>query len=274
MLEAKNISCKAGDRWLLHDVSLEVRHGEVWAVIGANGAGKSTLLRLLSGEVRPHSGEVYYRGRSLQDYSPFALARQRACLLQERHAVFPFTAREVVAMGRMPWSSGRQSRDRNSAVVARTMERAGVAHLKERLYPTLSGGEKARVDLARAMAQEPQVLLLDEPTNHLDGRHQLDLMAWCREHASTGGSVVAVLHDINLASRVADRILLLEDGVAVAKGAPEEVVTVETMRRYFTMDCVVWRHPSGCPWVVPVDTMQDKPADCPRARAAGQLKGY
>lgn len=266
MLEARNVSYRAGNRWLLRDVSFEVRRGEVWAVIGANGAGKSTLLRLLSGELRPHSGEIYCMGRALQDYSPVAIAQLRACLSQERHAVFPFTAAEVVEMGRMPWRGKRRNRNRDAASVTRAMDRAGVAHLRERLYPTLSGGEKARVDLARVMAQEPKVLLLDEPTNHLDGRHQQELLKWCREHASTGGSVVAVLHDINLASRIADGMLLLEAGVAAAKGRPEEVVTVETMRRHFAMDCVIWRHPSGCPWVVPVDAIHRKPAVSPLAR--------
>ncbi len=274
MLEVRNVSYRAGGRWILRGVSFHVRRGEVWAVIGANGAGKSTLLRLVSGELSPHSGEVYCMGRALRDYSPVDIARQRACLSQERHTVFPFTTREVVEMGRIPWQAGGKRRTHEATIVTRAMERAGVAHLRERLYPTLSGGEKTRVDLARAMAQEPKVLLLDEPTNHLDGSHQLGLLNWCREQAATGGCVVTVLHDINLASRVADRILLLDAGAVAAIGTPEEVVTDETMRRHFAMDCVIWRHPSGCPWVVPIDTMRRKPAVIDWTCAVGEHEGY
>jgi iron complex transport system ATP-binding protein len=252
MLEVEHVGYRAGNRWLLSAVSFELRAGECLVVVGPNGAGKSTLLKLLSGEYPLHTGRVALLGKPLSGYAPEPLARLRASLSQERSTVFPFTAHEVVLIGRTPWQSGWANRPRDLEVVRQALERTGVAHLATRQYPTLSGGEKARVDMARIAAQEPRMLLLDEPANHLDVRQQFEIMHWCRCHAAEGGGVVAVLHDLNLAARHADRILLLREGRAVAFGTPEEVLTADNLQRHFNLECVIWRHPSGCPWVVPL----------------------
>lgn len=259
MLEAKGLGFRAGDRWLLRDVSFRVRPGQCWVVAGANGAGKSTLLRLLSGACPPHEGRVLLEGKPLADCPPRALARVRAFLAQERNTVFPFTVYEMALMGRIPWQEGWSLRPRDEAIARRALERTGMAPFARRAYSSLSGGERSRVDMARVSAQEPRLLLLDEPTNHLDTRHQFDLMDRCREHAADGGAVIAVLHDLNLAARHADRILLLHRGRTAAVGTPDEVLTEDNMRRYFCLDCVIWRHPAGCPWVVPTGPAAEEP---------------
>ncbi|MCC6487231.1 MAG: heme ABC transporter ATP-binding protein [Candidatus Hydrogenedentes bacterium] len=273
MLKAENLGYRVGTRWLVNDVSLHVEPGEFWVIGGANGAGKSTLLRLLSGELAPHSGHVELKGTPLRAYEPRALARLRACLAQDLSASFPFTAYEVALMGRIPWQGQWASRPHDHYIAKEALAEAGVAHLESRDYPSLSGGERRRVDMARTIAQEPKLLLLDEPTNHLDAKHQIELMEWCWRHTRQGGCAVAVLHDLNLAARFADRILLLKDGHAAALGTPEEVLTPENLRACFNLECVIWRHPSGCPWVVPVDTAQTPRFHPPVARCNAGLQG-
>jgi len=251
MLEAENLGYSVNGKWLVREVSLQVGSGSFWAIVGANGSGKSTLLRMLGGEWTPRRGAVRLNGAALDSYSAQELARLRACLSQVRQANFPFTAYEIALMGRLPWQQGWGETEEDHAIVQAALVRTGADIFSARSYPTLSGGEQTRVDLARTLAQAPRLLLLDEPTNHLDVHHQLALMDVCRRHTEGGGMVVAVLHDLNLAARHADGIVMLHEGRLVACGAPEEVLTCEHLRRYFGLECEVWRHPTGCPWVVP-----------------------
>jgi iron complex transport system ATP-binding protein len=252
MLSARNLGYRVGARWLVRDATLHVAPGEFLVIAGANGAGKSTLLRMLSGELTPHTGDVTLNDRPLSAYTLQDLACVRACLAQDATTSFPFTAFEVALMGRTPWRGAWSYSREDRRIASECMDRVGVGSLANRTYPTLSGGEQRRVDMARVATQQPQLLLLDEPTNHLDARHQIDLMEWCRGFIREGGSVIAVLHDLNLASAHADRILLLCDGRPEACGPPEEVLTPDNLRTCFKLECVIWRHPSGCPWVVPV----------------------
>jgi len=266
MLRTRKLGYRAGPRWLVRDIELMVDPGEFVVIVGANGAGKSTLLKLLSGELIPHTGEIHLNGKPLPAYAPRELARIRACLAQERGAPFPFTVYDVAMMGRAPWKGSWFESSRDHSVTRAALTAADAMQLSERLYPSLSGGERTRVDMARVAAQEPTLLLLDEPTNHLDTRHQLALMAWRRAYTEQGGAVIAVLHDLNLAARHADRIVLLHEGRVVAMGPPDEVLTEENLRRYYDLECVIWRHPSGCPWVVPVDVVANH-AGTPRYAA-------
>jgi len=274
MLDVQDAGYAVRGKWLVREVSLHASAGEFVAVVGANGSGKSTLLRLLSGELSAHGGEVRIDGVPLAAHGPGELARLRACLAQVRQASFPFTGHEIAMMGRLPWQQGWGERAEDHAAVALALDLADAAPFAERTYPTLSGGEQTRVDLARTLAQEPRLLLLDEPTNHLDVQHQLALMDVCKDHARNGGIVVAVLHDLNLAARHADRMLMLHEGRAVACGAPETVLTCENLRRYFGLECEVWRHPAGCPWVVPTGCCRRpaasawNPAECTETPAA------
>ncbi|MFZ5993147.1 MAG: heme ABC transporter ATP-binding protein [Deinococcota bacterium] len=253
-LEAQDLGYRRGKRWLVRGVSLRLEGGQFWALLGPNGAGKTTLLRLLSGEIPPDAGQVTLDRKPLGQYRASELARTRAFLPQQRDLAFPFSAYEVAFLGRMPYLEDRAETAADHQVVQQALERTDALALAEELYPSLSGGEKARVDLARVLAQEPKILLLDEPTNHLDPRHQLELLEHCRELARSGRIVLAALHDLNLASLFADRLLLMKDGQAVASGTAEELFTPELLERVYGLPFQRYPHPSGRPVVLPQAT--------------------
>ncbi|MDM7323421.1 MAG: heme ABC transporter ATP-binding protein [Thermus sp.] len=269
MLEAQALSFRVGQRRLLEGVNLQVGAGEMVCVLGPNGAGKSTLMRLLSGEDRPSSGEVRLLGRPLSAYTPLELALIRSVLSQSRQLSFPFTAYEVAFLGRLPHLEGRAENQEDHQATRWALELAQAQGLAGRLYPTLSGGEQARVDLARVLAQKPRLLLLDEPTNHLDPRHQVEVMQLCRHLAREGLGVVAVLHDLNLAALFCHRILLLHQGNPMALGTPLEVLRPELLQEVYGLPFAVVRHPSGRPWVMPmVEEAPSYPA-FPQGRGQG-----
>jgi iron complex transport system ATP-binding protein len=264
MLEALDVSVRLRRRTLLRRVSLAVRPGEILALIGQNGAGKSTLLNVLCGDRVPDAGRVLLAGRPLAAWPLPELARRRAVLPQDSRLAFPFAALDVVLMGRYPYHRGHPSR--NDLRLARSvMESLDVAHLQDRLYPTLSGGERARVQLGRALCQllesdapEPRTLLLDEPTASLDLAHQHIALGAVRRFArAAGGAVCAVLHDLNLAAQYADRIAVLAEGRIAACGRPWDVLTETLLGRAFGTPVTVTTHPQlDCPLVAtrPGDT--------------------
>lgn len=237
-------------RRVLDGVTLEVRPGEVLALVGPNGAGKSTLLAVLSGELRPDSGSVTLDGRPLADFAPRELARRRAMLTQDNALSFPFRVREVLEMGRSPWIRTPQQDDDGRAL-AEAAARADVQHLLDRRFTELSGGERARVSLARVLAQDAGIVLLDEPTAALDLRHQEEVLAVARHLASAGRAVVVVLHDLSLAGAVADRVGLLDGGRLVALGSPREVLTASALSAVYDVDVEVLER-DGTLLVVPV----------------------
>jgi iron complex transport system ATP-binding protein len=204
-------------------VSLELRSGELLALVGPNGAGKSTLLSLLAGEREPSEGVVELDGMPLAAFSSKALARRRAVMRQRSAAPFGFFGYEVVQFGRAPWSGVRGRPDDNE-VVERAMERADVSGLALRRADVLSGGETARLALARALAQDTSILMLDEPTASLDPRHQHAVLHVARELSREGRSVLAVLHDLGLAAAYADRVAVMHRGRLVACGPPADAL--------------------------------------------------
>jgi iron complex transport system ATP-binding protein len=249
LLEARELSWSVGGRPLVRGVDLEVRAGELVALVGPNGAGKSTLLRLVAGELEPERGSVRLAGAPLGSRSLVERARLRAVMPQETLLRFAFTVRQVVELGR--FAAPDPSADER--VVDEALRTTGVAHLASRAFPTLSGGERALATLARVLAQEAPLLLLDEPTASLDLSHQQHAMAVARAAAEAGGGVLAVVHDLNLAATYADRIVLLADGRVVAAGPPWEVLTEERLEAVFGCPVVVVTSPCGdCPLVVPV----------------------
>jgi len=257
MLAALDITARIRCHTLLQDVSLHLQPGEVLALIGMNGAGKSTLLSILSGDRVPDAGQVWLVGRPLAAWSTRELARRRAVLPQQCRLAFPFTALEVVLMGRYPYHAGYPTRN-DARLAGRVMAELDVFHLRERCFPTLSGGERARVNLARTLCQvlesdvpEPRALLLDEPTASLDPAHQHAGLATVRRFArAEGGAVCVVLHDLNLAAQYADRVALLAQGRLDALGTPWEVLTGERLGRAYGLDFMVTPHPRvDCPFV-------------------------
>ncbi len=247
MIAAQGIGLKAGGRALLADVSVEMRPGEVLVLAGPNGAGKSTLLKILAGETAPGAGQVSLDGRPLPAWHPRDLARRRAVLGQHVGVAFPMQAREVVALGRLPWHGHPAETARDSAAIAAALAEADVTHLAHRAHATLSGGERQRVHLARALAQldgagMPAALMLDEPTASLDAGHRAALLRLLRRLARRGLAVLVVLHDLQEAAFVADRVALLEQGRLLACGPPEVALDTALLERVYGLP---FRHLPG-----------------------------
>ncbi|HYZ62960.1 MAG TPA: ABC transporter ATP-binding protein [Acetobacteraceae bacterium] len=221
-LDARGVALALGGRPVLRDVDAAVRPGELLGLIGANGAGKSTLLRVLAGLRRPDRGSVALDGVALEAIKPTRLALARAYLPQESTAHWSLTAEEVVGLGRLPH---RANPGDDPAAVERALRRTGTLELRGRRIDEVSGGERMRVLLARALAVEAPILLADEPIAGLDPLQQIRIMQVLRDLAAEGVAVVAVLHDLTLAARFCARLLLLHAGAVLADGAPDAVLT-------------------------------------------------
>jgi iron complex transport system ATP-binding protein len=239
VLEARGVTVRFSDaRPAVDGVSLAVNEREIVALIGPNGAGKSTLLRAFSGAIRPSAGEVRLRGQPIERMSRGAVARELAVVAQAEEVALGFRVREVVMMGRAPHQGTwlRPSAD-DEAVVDHALARCDLTALAQRPADALSGGEKKRVQIARALAQRPKALLLDEPAASLDVRHALDLCDLLVEEVGAGSlACVMVMHDLNLAAQYADRVALMRDGQLVACGKVEEVMTYQALRDTFGTD--------------------------------------
>ena len=249
LLEAKNVTVEIGKARLLDDVSLSLMPSTVTCLLGPNGAGKSTLLKVLAGALPPSLGEVQFRQRPL-GRRPDELARRRAVLSQSTTLGFSFRVIEVVALGRSPHVR-QSSAALDRQIVDAAMTAADVTHLAARRYPTLSGGEQQRVQLARVLAQlmdgsgdvSGRLLMLDEPTASLDLAHQQQVLAIARDFSRSGGTVLAVLHDLNLAASVADLVCLLKEGRMAASGRPKDVLTPDVIGDVFAIDAAILDHP-------------------------------
>jgi iron complex transport system ATP-binding protein len=244
LISCRGVSFAYGARPIVHALDLDIAAGELCGIIGPNGAGKSTLLRLLLGLLAPDRGTVSVAGAVVTSLPPRRRALMLAAVLQEEPLDFPFTALEVVLLGRLarlPPLGFERANDVTVALAA--MRETGVAALADRPVNELSGGERKRVLLARALAQEPQALLLDEPTAALDIQHQLEIFARLKDRQRAGVTVVVVVHDLNLASAFCDKLVLLRpDGPAVV-GAPADVLTEARLREVFGVDMVAVAHP-------------------------------
>lgn len=239
---------------ILDSISLDILAGEVLALVGPNGAGKSTLLGVLSGDTRPTTGAVLFDGVDVYGLKHLELARRRAVLTQENAVSFPFRVHEVVEMGRSPWGRTPDYENDRAAVVD-AMTTTDVLHLAERRYTTLSGGEKARVSLARTLAQHTDTVFLDEPTAALDLRHQEDVMHTARALAREGKAVIVVLHDLSLAGAYADRIALLAEGRLMTVGTPVDVLTASLVEQAYGLGVQIMSQPeTGRPIVLPLRT--------------------
>jgi iron complex transport system ATP-binding protein len=255
MLEAGNITFRVGNKTLISDVSVSFAPGKLHLIIGPNGAGKSTLIKVLARLLRPHTGKVEYEGADVQHASESDLAKRRAVLSQAVEVAFPLTVREVVMMGRYP-HFGVSPGPSDEKIADELMEFFDVTEFAERNYQTLSGGERQRVNFARVLAQlwpdgsgpapahdssstppRCRYLFLDEPLTFLDIRHQIEFMKKVRVFTDAPDVVtVGVVHDLNLAARFADQIVLLNEGRVVANGTAPEVLTAERIRDVFGVE--------------------------------------
>ena len=232
---------------LLRHISLEVKAGKVTAIVGPNGAGKSSLLKVLTGDMSPTKGDVYLNNRLLNQWPLLEKAQMLAVLPQHTLLNFPFTADEVVGLGRILHQTGIA---KDTQIIAEALELVDASYLQRRFYTQMSGGEKQRVQLARVLAQiwQPsrfgeQFLVLDEPTSAFDLSHQKLTLDIVRQLAQKGVGVVMVLHDLNLAARCADNLVVIDSGVIAAQGSPEEVLTEPLIDRVFGVKSIIAEHP-------------------------------
>jgi iron complex transport system ATP-binding protein len=244
MLSASNITFRVGNKPLISGVSVSFAPGRLHLIIGPNGAGKSTLVKVLARLLRPQEGNVQYDGIDVSSASEAELAKRRAVLSQAVEVAFPLTVREVVMMGRYPHFGGRPG-PADETIADEVMQHFDVTEFSERNYQTLSGGERQRVNFARVLAQlwrdgapgpSCRYLFLDEPLTFLDIRHQIDFLKKIRRFTDAPDVVtVGVVHDLNLAARFADQIVLLNEGRVVANGTPTEVLTAERIEAVFNV---------------------------------------
>jgi cobalamin transport system ATP-binding protein len=232
---------------VLQGLSTEIAAGEFVALIGPNGAGKSTLLKVMAGLIRGYRGAVDFSGKPLAEWNVRDLARRIAFVPQETHMAFPFTATEIVMMGRLPHRKGLLTDSpRDVEWTREAMALTDTASVATKIFNQLSGGERQRVVLASALAQNPDVLLLDEPTVYLDLKHQLqfyDILE--RLNAERGLTIISVTHDVNLAARYARRMIAIRSGTFVADGRPNEVLTPQHLYDIFEITAAVFERPDG-----------------------------
>ncbi len=238
-ISANDVKLSFGSAQVLHGVGLETSTNELVGVLGPNGSGKTTLLKCIYRTLTPDSGAIFIDGKELSGYSYRESSRKIAVLAQHNFYNFDFTVHDVVLMGRAPY---KRALDRDNAtdyaMVARCLDLVGMGDFSDRSFRTLSGGEQQRVILARALVQDTPCLILDEPTNHLDIKYQLQLMDLV---SSLGRTVIAAIHDLNVAAMYCDRLYLLKNGVVVASGTPDEVLTEATIAEVYEVDAKVFR---------------------------------
>lgn len=246
MLAARNIHFAYRGRQVLAGAELALSPGELVCLLGGNGAGKSTLLRIMLGLLDPQAGEVSAGGRPLRAFARRELARHAAYVPQVHAAPFPYTVRQVVTMGRLP-ASGlfRAPGDRDRAVVERVLDHMGIAHLAERPYTQVSGGERQLTLIARALAQEARLLVMDEPLTGLDYGHQVRLLARLESLAAEGYGVLMTTHDPDQPLSGCERVALLIDGRIAVDGAPGEVLTPAAIHRLYRVHVDLLRDAEG-----------------------------
>ncbi|HJF51645.1 MAG TPA: ABC transporter ATP-binding protein [Butyricicoccus pullicaecorum] len=242
-IRTDDLHAMLGGTEILHGIDFTAGDRSLVGVIGPNGSGKSTLLKCIYRVLKPSAGAVFVDGQPLSEYRVRDSAKKIAVLAQHNFYNFEFTVQDVVLMGRAPH---KRALERDSAadfkIVHEAMERVGVAPLRDRLFSTLSGGEQQRVLLARALAQQTPCLILDEPTNHLDIKYQLELLDLVR---SLDRTVIAAIHDLNIAAMYCDTIFVMQSGHIVAAGAPRDVLTRSLIRSVYEVDADVFTDSDG-----------------------------
>ena len=237
MLQVENLSFKIKEKKILVQAGFQVHEGEFVGIIGPNGSGKSTLLKNVYKVLKPQEGTIMFMNRDLLTMSNREMAQQLAVVIQEQEASFDFTVEEVVMMGRHAKKKMMESENEaDREIVHQTLRATGLYEIREQSFITLSGGEKQRAFIARALVQDTPCLLLDEPTNHLDIKYQLELMNLVKAQKKT---VVAVIHDLNIASMYCDRLYALKEGKIVASGTPKQVLTPEFIKEVYEVEAEI-----------------------------------
>ena len=238
----EDVSVAIGDKKIIEQLSLQMQEGQLIGLVGPNGSGKSTLLKSMYRFLKPAGGQVLLFEQDVWAQNEKQMAKKLAVVGQETPILFEFTVQDLVAMGRTPHKGVfEMDTAEDEQIVEQALMKTGITHLADRQFSTLSGGEKKRVVIARALAQQAQVLILDEPTNHLDIQHQLQLMDLIRQLPIT---VIAALHDLNLPATYCDTIYVLKDGELCAVGTPQDVLTPALLAKVFQVTAEISIHPA------------------------------
>lgn len=247
IISASNLFSGYAGRTVLHDISLTICPGDFYGVIGPNGSGKSTLLKTLTGILKPIRGRVTLFGRDVAQLSPRDIARKVAVIPQEVSTLFPFTAREIVAMGRHPHIRRfRREGPADFQAMELAMRETDTAAFADRYVDELSGGERQRVVIARAMCQQPEALLLDEPTSHLDINHQVEIFELLADlNRKKSVAVFVISQDLNLCAEYCRELIIIKDGRIHRRGDPREILTRETVKEVFGADVSILRNPKS-----------------------------
>lgn len=254
-LSVRDLQGGYGQRRVIRGISSEVKTGDFLGIIGPNGSGKTTLLRLLSAALRPSAGSVLFEGRNVHRIHPKELSRRVAFVPQDTAIHFAFSVLEIVLLGRIP-HLGRFEHEKKSdyGIAENCLGITDTSALKDKMINELSSGERQRVLIAKALAQQPALLFLDEPTAHLDIGHKIQVMDLLRRlNRRDGLTIIMVLHDLNLAAEYCNRIMLLDNGTVSAQGEPEDVVTYRNIERVYKTVVIERKNPiTGKPYIIPV----------------------
>jgi iron complex transport system ATP-binding protein len=250
MLRVNNISLKFSDTTVLDDVSIGFEKGNIIGLIGPNGAGKSTLLRVLAQLQKPDVGTIEIDGVNATKIASNNFAKKVTYLPQTGVCHWPLTVERLVALGRYPHQDSQQLSELDMQAVEQAIVETDIVHLIGRSVNTLSGGERARVMLARALATQADILLADEPIVALDPRHQIDVMVLLKALAQKGKTVVVVLHELHLAMRYCDRLVLLDNGQKVSEGLAKGVLSADNLQTVYGVDAIYGEH-EGSEWILP-----------------------
>lgn len=253
--DISRLSFKYDEGIILDRIEFSIKNSSFVTIIGPNGSGKSTLLKLMATNLSPESGVLKLWDRPLKTYSTKELARNMAVVPQESHIQYDFTVYDIVLMGRYPHIKRfEKENEKDFEIVKRALQRTNTWHLKDRSINEISGGERQRVIISKALAQETKVILLDEPTSSLDIHHQLEILDLLKElNEETGVTIIMVLHDINLAARYSKEVILLHLGKLLAIGKTEEVLTVENLQKAYEIEMIIERNCyTGCLNMIPL----------------------
>lgn len=241
MIQLQDLEFSIAEKAILRNLSITIEEGKFIGIIGPNGSGKTTMLKMLYRHLKQTSGSVTLHEKEIWDISPKKLAQQMAVVSQESPVLFDFTVKDLVMMGRIPYKKWLSSDNMEDfKIVEECMSLSNVGHLADRTFVHLSGGEKKRVMLARALAQKAKILVLDEPTNHLDIEHQLQLMDLVKDLPIT---IITALHDLNLAAAYCDEVIVMKDGTLYEQGTPKQVFTEQTLLDVFRVHVGVSTNP-------------------------------
>ncbi len=253
-LEINNLSYSYAGQPVLKNLNMALNDGEILSIVGPNGSGKSTLLKCINRILKPQQNTVLVDGKDVSKVDYKQLAKLIGYVPQSSSSTFPFTVFDVVLMGRRPYVSWTLS-ERDSEIVAKTLDFLGIGHLAFRHFNELSGGEMQKVTVARALAQQAKIMLFDEPTSALDIRHQLEILCILKHLTiNKERSCIVTMHDLNLASRFSDNILLLKRGEIYASGKPDQVITASNIKEVYGVDCIVSNSVLGKPQITPIES--------------------